>query len=206
STPDRLGLLFIKRLFDFVSSVIALIFLMPLLILVAIVIKASSPGPVFFKQQRCSLYGRKFMFYKFRTMVDEAESMLEAVLPYNEMSGPVFKMTNDPRVTEAGKWLRKYSIDELPQLWNVVNGDMSLVGPRPPLPEEVEKYDGWQRRRLSMRPGITCLWQIKGRNKIADFNEWMRLDMEYIDNWSLWLDFKILFKSVPVVLSGAGAK
>jgi len=152
------------------------------------------------------LYGRKFIFYKFRTMVVDAEAKLKDLLKYNEMVGPVFKMTDDPRITKTGKWLRKFSLDELPQLWNVFKGDMSLVGPRPPLPHEVEKYDAWQRRRLSMRPGITCLWQMSGRNKIIDFKEWMKLDLEYIDNWSLWLDFKILFKTIPVVLLGIGAK
>jgi lipopolysaccharide/colanic/teichoic acid biosynthesis glycosyltransferase len=139
-------------------------------------------------------------------MVKDAEDRLKDLLQYNEMSGPVFKMTNDPRVTRVGKWLRKFSIDELPQLWNVFKGDMSLVGPRPPLPDEVENYTAWQRRKLSMRPGITCLWQARGRSKIADFNEWMRLDLEYIDNWSLWLDFKIILQTIPVVLLGIGAK
>ena len=122
-------------------------------------------------------------------MVVGAESKLEELLAYNEMQGPVFKMENDPRLTKAGKFLRKFSIDEMPQFWNVFRGDMSLVGPRPPLPAEVDKYEPWQRRRLSMRPGITCLWQARGRNKINDFNEWMELDLEYIDNWSLWFDF-----------------
>jgi lipopolysaccharide/colanic/teichoic acid biosynthesis glycosyltransferase len=139
-------------------------------------------------------------------MINDAESKLNDILKYNEMDGPVFKMTNDPRITKAGKWLRKFSIDELPQIWNVFKGDMSLVGPRPPLPSEVKNYDNWQRRRLSMRPGITCLWQVSGRNKITDFKEWMRLDLEYIDNWSLWLDFKILFQTIPTVLFGIGAK
>ncbi len=139
-------------------------------------------------------------------MVADAESKLKNLLRYNEMNGPVFKMTNDPRVTKFGKFLRKFSLDELPQLWNVFKGDMSLVGPRPPILKEVENYDNWQRRKLSMRPGITCIWQTSGRNEIADFKDWMRLDLEYIDNWSLWLDFKILFKTLPVVLFGTGAK
>lgn len=139
-------------------------------------------------------------------MVLNAESKLKDILSYNEMNGPVFKMTDDPRVTKAGKWLRKFSMDELPQLWNVVKGDMSLVGPRPPLPEEVDKYDNWQRRKLSMRPGITCLWQVSGRSESADFNDWIKLDLEYIDSWSLKLDFRILLKTVPVVLFGIGAK
>jgi exopolysaccharide biosynthesis polyprenyl glycosylphosphotransferase len=202
----NLGHLFIKRMFDFVISLVSLIILSPLFLIVMILIKTTSKGPVFYKQERCSLYGRKFILYKFRTMVPDADEKLKDLWKYNEMKGPVFKMTNDPRVTKVGKWLRKFSIDELPQLWNVLKGDMSLVGPRPPLPHEVDKYDIWQRRRLSMRPGITCLWQISGRSKISDFSEWMKLDLEYIDNWSLWLDFKILFKTVPVVLFGIGAK
>jgi exopolysaccharide biosynthesis polyprenyl glycosylphosphotransferase len=206
STTDKLGHLFIKRLIDFSISCIGLVILLPFFIIIGILIKVTSEGPVFHKQERCTLYGRKFVLYKFRTMVADAENKLKELLKFNEMDGPVFKMTNDPRITKVGKWLRKYSIDELPQLWNVLKGDMSLVGPRPPIPHEVEKYDIWQRRRLSMRPGITCLWQISGRNEIADFNEWMRLDLEYIDNWSLSLDFKILIKTIPAVLIGIGAK
>ncbi len=206
STPEKLGFLLVKRIFDFVSSGVALIVLLPAFVVIAILIKTTSEGPVFFKQLRCGIYGRKFMFYKFRTMVIDAESRLKDLLKYNEMGGPVFKMKDDPRVTSVGKWLRKLSLDELPQLWNVCKGDMSLVGPRPPLPSEVVNYDNWQRRRLSMRPGITCLWQVSGRSKITDFKEWMRLDLEYIDNWSLWLDIKILFKTIPVVLFGVGAK
>jgi len=206
STPDELIQLLIKRLFDFFSSIIAILILSPVFLITAIIIKASSKGPIFFRQKRCSLSGRRFTLYKFRTMVVDAESKLEELLAYNEMQGPVFKMENDPRLTKAGKFLRKFSIDELPQFWNVFRGDMSLVGPRPSLPAEVDKYEPWQRRRLSMRPGITCLWQARGRNKINDFNEWMELDLEYIDNWSLWFDFKILLKTVPVVLFGIGAK
>ncbi len=206
STPEKLDHIFIKRVIDFVISGIALVVLAPLFIFLAILVKATSEGPVFFKQLRCGLYGRQFMFYKFRTMIVDAESKLGELLQHNEMEGPVFKMTNDPRVTKIGAWLRKSSLDELPQLWNVFKGDMSLVGPRPPLPAEVENYDNWQRRKLSMRPGITCIWQASGRNKIADFKEWMRLDLEYIDNWSLWLDIRILFKTIPVVLFGIGAK
>jgi lipopolysaccharide/colanic/teichoic acid biosynthesis glycosyltransferase len=139
-------------------------------------------------------------------MVSDAESQLNALLKYNEMEGPVFKMTNDPRVTNVGKFLRKFSIDELPQLWNVIKGDMSLVGPRPPLPREVEKYTPSQRRRLSMRPGITCFWQIGGRSEISDFDRWLQLDLDYIDQWSIWLDLKIILKSIPIVLFGKGAK
>ncbi len=206
TVSDKLLSLFIKRVIDLTTSGIALIILSPVLMITAIVIKTTSKGCIFFKQQRCSLHGRKFVLYKFRTMVENAEAKLHELLAYNEMKGPVFKMKNDPRMTKVGKLIRKFSIDELPQFWNVLKGDMSLVGPRPPIPSEVDKYEPWQRRRLSMRPGITCLWQANGRNSIVDFDEWMRLDLEYIDNWSLWLDCKILFKTAPVVLSGAGAK
>jgi lipopolysaccharide/colanic/teichoic acid biosynthesis glycosyltransferase len=139
-------------------------------------------------------------------MVENAEALLPQIRSGNEMKGPVFKMKNDPRITPLGKFLRKFSIDELPQLWNVFRGDMSIVGPRPPLPDEVKNYDSWQRRRLSMRPGITCLWQVQGRNKITDFNEWTNLDLHYIDHWSILSDFRILLKTVPVVIFGIGAK
>lgn len=206
STPDKFIHLLIKRLFDIVFSVIALALSSPILLVTAVLIKVTSKGHVFFKQQRCNLNGRMFTMYKFRTMVEDAEAKLKDLVKYNEMSGPVFKMDNDPRLTKVGKFLRKFSIDELPQLWSVLKGDMSLVGPRPPIPKEVSKYEPWHRRRLSIKPGITCLWQAYGRNKITDFNEWMRLDLEYIDNWSLWLDCKILLKTVPVVLFGIGAK
>ncbi|MCF6149212.1 MAG: sugar transferase [Candidatus Kuenenia sp.] len=206
SAPDKLLQLFVKRLFDIICSGIALIMLFPLFAIAAIAIKATSQGPLFFTQQRCSLNGRVFKLYKFRTMVVDAEKKLDELLKNNEMQGPVFKMENDPRVTKIGRILRKYSIDEFPQFWNVFKGDMSLVGPRPPIPKEVEKYEPWHRRRLSMRPGLTCIWQMSGRNKITDFDEWMRLDLEYIDKWSIWLDFKILFGTVPVVMAGSGAK
>ena len=206
STSDKLWQLLFKRLLDLIFCIVVLVPLIPVFIIVPIIIKVTSKGPVFFKQQRCSLNGRKFTLYKFRTMIKDAEIQLDSLMEHNEMEGPVFKIENDPRLTKIGKFLRKLSIDELPQLWNVFMGDMSIVGPRPPIPAEVKKYDNWQRRRLSMRPGITCFWQINGRNKIVDFNEWMRLDLEYIDSWSLWLDFKILFKTFPVVLFAIGAK
>lgn len=206
STPDQLLRLLIKRLFDTISSGVALIALSPLFATISILVKATSKGDIFFRQKRCSINGRRFELYKFRTMVQDAESKLTDLLQYNEMDGPVFKMTDDPRLTTVGKVLRKFSLDELPQLWNVFKGDMSLVGPRPPIPSEVERYKPWQKRRLSMRPGITCLWQAYGRNTITDFNEWMKLDLEYIDSWSLWLDFKILLKTIPSVFSGVGAK
>lgn len=206
SAPIRILPLLIKRLVDIVLAATALIVLAPLFGVVALLVKATSQGSVFFVQERGSLNGRKFKLYKFRTMVADAESKLEELKAHNEMKGAAFKMANDPRVTPVGKWLRKLSIDELPQLWNVLRGDMSLVGPRPPLLSEVAQYDDWQRRRLSFRPGITCLWQVQGRNKITDFEEWAKLDLKYIDNWSLWLDFKILLKTVPAALFGIGAK
>ena len=206
SAPNKLMNLFIKRILDIFISVLVLFLLSPVFVLVSVLIKLTSKGPVFFKQPRCSLYGRTFIIYKFRTMVEDAESKLNELLAHNEMNGPVFKMENDPRVTKVGKFLRKFSIDEFPQLWNVLKGDMSLVGPRPPILTEVEKYEPWQRRRLSMRPGLTCLWQACGRNDIADFNDWIKLDLEYIDNWSLYLDLKILIKTIPMVLFGIGAR
>ncbi|MDD4938665.1 MAG: sugar transferase [Candidatus Omnitrophica bacterium] len=206
TTPDKLWHLVIKRAVDIAISSAAMVLLLPVFIIAAISIKLTSRGPVFFKQLRVSVNGRIFYLYKFRTMVEDAEKKLQELMAKNEMRGPVFKISNDPRVTPAGKILRKLSIDELPQLWNVLKGNMSLVGPRPPIPDEVKKYDNWHRRRLSMRPGITCLWQVNGRNKISDFDEWTKLDLEYIDKWSLALDFKILFKTIPVVLFGIGAK
>lgn len=174
---------------------------------IAIAIKLSSRGPVFFKQQRSGQNGRPFTLYKFRTMVTNAEQFKHELEAMNEMRGPVFKVTKDPRVTPVGKWLRKYSLDELPQLWNVLRGEMSLVGPRPLPVDEVKRFsDLAHRRRLSVKPGLTCLWQIGGRNQIFDFKDWVRLDLEYIDNWSLWLDFKILALTIPAVMRGTGAK
>jgi exopolysaccharide biosynthesis polyprenyl glycosylphosphotransferase len=206
STPDKMWHLLFKRLVDIVLSGAGLLVFSPVFGLIALVIKLNSPGPVFFRQKRVGLNGRSFTLYKFRTMVKDAEAKLGDLLARNEMKGPAFKMSNDPRLTSVGKFLRKSSLDELPQLWNVFQGHMSMIGPRPPLPAEVSKYQPWQRRRLSMRPGITCLWQANGRNKIADFDEWMKLDLEYIDNWSLWLDARIFFKTIPVVFTGSGAK
>ena len=169
--------------------------------------KFTSPGPVFFRQQRSGLNGSPFTLYKFRTMVTNAEQFKHELEAMNEMTGPVFKVTNDPRVTPMGKFLRKYSLDELPQLFNVLRTEMSLVGPRPLPVDEVKRFqDLAHRRRLSVKPGLTCLWQISGRNQITDFKEWVRLDLEYIDNWSLWLDFKILIRTIPAVLIGTGAK
>ncbi len=194
----------IKRLIDMVVSAGALLVLSPLMGAIALAVKLTSPGPVFFRQTRAGLNGRLFTMLKFRSMYIDAEERKKELLAHNEMDGPVFKMENDPRITPVGRFLRKFSLDELPQLINVLKGDMSLVGPRPPVPEEVEKYDWWQRRRLSFRPGLTCIWQVSGRNKIG-FKEWMEMDLAYIDNWSLALDFILLLRTIPVVLSGKGA-
>ena len=204
TTPTNEYQLFLKRVIDVVGAGLGIILLSPLLLLIAILIRFTSPGPVLYIQKRSGLNGRKFILYKFRSMYKGAHERLSEVMAKNEMTGPIFKVRNDPRITPVGKFLRKFSLDELPQLFNVLTGQMSLVGPRPPLPKEVRQYEPWQRRRLSMRPGITCLWQISGRNKIG-FDEWMKLDLEYIDDWSLWLDIKILFKTIPAVLFAKGA-
>jgi exopolysaccharide biosynthesis polyprenyl glycosylphosphotransferase len=207
STPESSWTRVAKQLMDSVGSFLLLVSFSWLFALIALLIKWTSPGPVFFRQQRSGLNGRPFTLYKFRTMVTNAEQLKHELAAMNEMTGPVFKVSNDPRVTPIGKWLRKFSLDELPQLYNVLRGEMSLVGPRPLPVDEVKRfYDLAHRRRLSVKPGLTCLWQISGRNKISDFKEWVRLDLEYIDNWSLWLDLKILLQTVPVVLAGEGAK
>ena len=196
--------LFLKRIFDIVFSSIAIIFFLPLILITIAAIKATSKGPIFFKQKRAGLNGRLFTLYKFRSMIVGAEMKRRELEKMNEMDGPVFKIRSDPRITAIGRILRKTSIDELPQLFNVLKGDMSIVGPRPPLQIEVEMYEFWQRRRLSLKPGITCIWQVSGRNNIS-FERWMEMDLEYIDNWSLWKDFVILFKTIKVVLTGYGA-
>jgi exopolysaccharide biosynthesis polyprenyl glycosylphosphotransferase len=195
--------LMIKRVLDLALSALGLVVLSPVLIGIMAAIRLTSPGPIFFVQPRSTLHGRKFRMLKFRTMVANAEEIREDLGGQNEVSGPVFKIKNDPRITPIGRWLRRYSLDELPQLWNVLKGDMSLVGPRPPIPAEVEKYESWQRRRLSLRSGCTCLWQIGGRNDLS-FEEWMRLDLKYIDTWSLGLDFQILFKTIGTIFRGTG--
>lgn len=204
SAPDSELRLFFKRVFDVVLSAASLILLSPLLLAIAAMIKITSPGPVFFQQTRCGLGGRRFMLYKFRSMINNAEQMRAELHQMNELDGPVFKISDDPRITQVGRWLRRFSLDELPQLWNIFRGDMSFVGPRPAVPEEVEQYEDWQRRRLRMRPGLTCIWVIEGRNHV-DFNRWMQLDLKYIDTWSLWLDAKIFLRTIPIVLSGRGA-
>ncbi len=196
--------LFFKRVIDILLSLTLLLLFSPLIIVAIIAIKLESKGPVLFSQVRSGLNGRKFKLYKFRTMVVGAEMKKRELEKMNEMDGPVFKIRHDPRITRVGAILRKTSIDEIPQLINVLKGDMSIVGPRPPLPVEVELYKMWQRRRLSLKPGLTCIWQVSGRNRIQ-FEKWMEMDLEYIDKWSLWLDFKILFKTVFVVLFGYGA-
>ena len=196
--------LFAKRCVDLAVAIPCILLLLPVIAIVAIAVHRSSAGPVLFRQTRVGLHGRQFTLLKFRTMRAGAEADQDKLEHRNEMSGPVFKLRDDPRVTRVGRFLRRFSLDELPQLWNVVKGDMSLVGPRPPTPEEVEQYKPWQRRRLSMRPGLTCLWQVAGRNEI-DFDRWVALDLEYIDNWSPWLDIKILLRTVPAVLTGRGA-
>jgi exopolysaccharide biosynthesis polyprenyl glycosylphosphotransferase len=196
-----------KQIIDFVGGFVMLVLLSWLLAIVALLIKLTSPGPVLFRQQRSGLNGRPFTIYKFRTMVTDAEQRKAELAAMNEMTGPVFKMTLDPRVTPIGRILRKFSLDEFPQLFNVARGEMSLVGPRPLPVDEVKRFnDLAHRRRLSVKPGLTCLWQISGRNTVKDFKDWVRLDLEYIDNWSLWLDLKILWRTVPIVLTGAGAK
>lgn len=197
----------LKQVFDYLGAALLLVVWSPILLAVSVLVKLTSPGPIFFRQERSGLNGRPFTLYKFRTMVSNAEQLKHELAAMNEMTGPVFKVTNDPRVTTVGRLLRKFSIDEFPQLFNVLRGEMSLVGPRPLPVDEVKRFhDLAHRRRLSVKPGLTCLWQVSGRNNVKDFRDWVRLDLEYIDNWSLWLDFKILCRTVPVVLVGTGAR
>lgn len=202
--PTQEIALAIKMGMDIVISFLALILLSPLFAVIAIMIRIDSSGSIFFKQERMGQNGRRFILLKFRSMIEEAEQIKENLQGFNEASGPVFKMKDDPRITRIGRFLRKTSLDELPQFINVLKREMSLVGPRPPLPIEVTQYANWQRRRLSMKPGITCIWQVSGRSNVS-FEKWMEMDMEYIDNWSLGLDVKILLKTIWVVLHGKGA-
>lgn len=204
TSPKMNWQLVVKRLMDFIISALLIVILSPIVLVVAILIKATSKGPVHFSQHRIGYNGRVFNCLKFRTMVQNAEYLKKNLAELNIMDGPVFKIKNDPRVTKIGRFLRRTSIDELPQLFNVFKGDMSLVGPRPPVPGEVCEYQLKDRRRLSMRPGITCTWQVNGRNAIP-FQKWMDLDRQYIDNWSIWLDIKILVKTIPAVVRGFGA-
>jgi lipopolysaccharide/colanic/teichoic acid biosynthesis glycosyltransferase len=203
---QRRSYLLVKRVIDCVISAGALIFLAPLFLLIAIAIKLTSPrAPVLYPLDWLGKNGKPFVGYKFRTMVSDADKLKQQLLAFNEMTGPVFKMRNDPRVTRLGRFLRKFSLDELPQLYSILKGDLSLVGPRAPLREEAEKFEFWQRRKLSVKPGITCLWQINGRGEICNFDEWVRLDLEYIRNASLLLDLKIILLTIPAVLSTRGA-
>jgi exopolysaccharide biosynthesis polyprenyl glycosylphosphotransferase len=207
TTPEASWEGLAKQLMDFFGALFLLaVALLPMAV-IALSIKLTSRGPALFRQKRSGHNGAPFTLYKFRTMVTNAEQFKHELEAMNEMTGPVFKVTNDPRVTRLGKFLRRYSLDELPQLWNVLRGEMSLVGPRPLPVDEVKRFNDFaHRRRLSVKPGLTCLWQVKGRNEISDFKDWVRLDLEYIDNWSLWLDLKILLLTGPAVLRGAGAK
>ncbi len=205
TTPAAPFPMFVKQAVDLLVAALALAVLSPLLLLIAAAVKLTSRGPVLFRQTRCGLNGRRFTLLKFRTMVEGAEAQLAAIAHLNEVEGPAFKSRRDPRVTAVGRILRRLSLDELPQLVNVLKGDMSLVGPRPPIPAEVERYERWQRRRLSMKPGLTGLWQVSGRAGLGDFNSWIELDLAYIDQWSLWLDLRILAKTVPAVLTARGA-
>lgn len=196
-----------KQLTDFGGAILFLTLLSPIFAAIALVIKITSPGPIFFRQQRAGLNGRPFVMMKFRSMVTNAEQRKHELEQFNEMTGPVFKVTNDPRITPIGSFLRKWSLDEWPQMINVLRGEMSLVGPRPLPLDEVQRFDDLaHRRRLSVKPGLTCLWQVSGRNAITDFKEWVRLDLQYIDNWSYWLDLRILARTLPAVIRGTGAK
>jgi len=205
SAPQDLAATVAKRIFDIIVSGTLLLLTSWLQIGAAILIKLTSRGPVFFRQKRVGLNGRVFTLLKFRSMVSGAEKMQAQLMSQNVMSGPVFKIEKDPRITKVGGFIRKFSVDELPQLWNIFLGHMSMVGPRPLPTYEVAKFVRWQRRRLSMKPGLTCIWQIEGRSKITDFDDWMKLDLQYIDNWSFGLDMKIFFKTIPAVLFGHGA-
>jgi exopolysaccharide biosynthesis polyprenyl glycosylphosphotransferase len=207
STPGASWQAVAKQILDSIGALVLVTVLAIPMLIVALVIKLTSPGPILFRQHRAGLNGKPFVMLKFRSMITDAEQRKHELAVLNEMSGPVFKVTNDPRVTRVGRILRKFSVDEFPQLINVLRGEMSLVGPRPLPVDEVRRFgDFAHRRRLSVKPGITCLWQVSGRNDVRDFRDWVRLDLEYIDNWSLWLDLKILFRTIPVVLLGTGAK
>ena len=194
----------IKRLIDIICSFVGILVLSPLFIIIAIIIKFTSKGPVFFSQKRVGRNGKEFDMYKFRSMVVNAEELKEKLAAQNEMSGPMFKMKDDPRVTKVGKFIRKTSLDELPQLWNVLKGDMSLVGPRPSLPKEVAQFEDWMYKRLEVKPGLTCYWQVSGRNNI-DFEDWMKLDVKYVEERNLWIDIKLIYKTVFVLFGDKNA-
>jgi|SRR5208337_950650 len=194
----------IKRIMDVVGSAFLLVVLSPLLLVIAILVKLSSPGPIFYRWYVAGEAGRPFMSYKFRSMYADADQVKAQLEHLNEMRGPAFKITRDPRITPLGRWIRRYSLDELPQLYSVLKGDMTLVGPRPPLVNEYELFTRYQKLKMSVRPGLTCLWQVNGRNRISDYDEWVRLDLEYIRTWSPWLDIEILLKTVREVFQGSG--
>jgi lipopolysaccharide/colanic/teichoic acid biosynthesis glycosyltransferase len=193
-----------KRVIDVAVSLTLLTLLMPLMVVLAAIVKATSRGPVFYHWHVVGKNGKPFLGYKFRSMVANAEQLKARLAEQNEMTGPAFKLAHDPRLTSLGRWMRRYSLDELPQLYSVLKGDMSLVGPRPPLVTEYAEFSEFQKQKLAVKPGITCLWQVNGRNKISDFDEWVRLDLQYINTWSLILDLKILMKTTREVLAGSG--
>lgn len=195
----------VKRLMDIAGSAVLLLLLSPLLLVVAIAVKATSPGPLLYACDWVGHGDRRFRGYKFRTMVPDADALEATLQAQNLMQGPAFKLEHDPRITPLGRFLRKYSLDELPQLWSVLKGDLSLVGPRAPREHEYERFTPFQRQKLLAKQGLTCLWQVEGRHRISDYDEWVALDVEYIRNWSLWLDIRILFRTVGVVLRGTGA-
>ncbi len=205
TTQEKEDVLILKSVMDYILAAVILLITLPFFMIVAVSIKLASPGSVFYKQLRCGQYGRKFYVYKFRTMVKNADKMQNSIVAYNEADGPVFKIKKDPRIIPyIGSFLRKVSLDELPQFINVLRGEMSIVGPRPAIPDEVEKYELWQRRRLSMKPGITCTWQIQpDRNSIL-FDQWMKMDLDYIDNWSFWLDIALMLKTIPAIILAHG--
>ena len=197
--------LFFKRAMDIIGSLCGIILLSPLLIIVALAIKIEDPkGSIFFSQQRCGKDNKLFPMYKFRSMVSNAEELLEELMEHNEMDGPVFKINDDPRITRVGKFIRKTSIDELPQLFNILIGDMSIVGPRPAIPHEVAEYSHYHKQRLLVKPGLTCIWQVSGRNSIG-FDEWIEMDLEYIEKRNLWMDIKLIFKTVGVLFGDENA-
>jgi lipopolysaccharide/colanic/teichoic acid biosynthesis glycosyltransferase len=193
-----------KRVLDVVFSALLLVLITPLLVVLALLVKWTSPGPVLYHWKVVGKNGRRFTGYKIRSMIANADELKRQLEHRNEMTGPVFKIEGDPRITAVGRWMRRYSLDELPQLYSVLKGDMSLVGPRPPLFTEYERFTEYQKLKLAVKPGITCLWQISGRNQVSDFDEWVRLDLEYIRRWSIWLDLRILLGTCGAVLSGSG--
>ncbi len=200
----RPGLVACKRLMDIVGSTVLLLLCAPLLLVLALLVRLSSRGPIFYRWRVVGKDGRPFVGYKFRSMVNNADELKAQLEGANEMTGPVFKLTDDPRVTRLGRWLRRYSFDELPQLYSVFKGQMSLVGPRPPLATEYQRFTDYQKQKLAVKPGITCLWQVQGRNEVRDFDQWVSLDLQYIHNWTLGLDLRILFATIAVVVSGSG--